>query len=197
MTALSTPRLTPQRADGNYGEVQLGVKASTTLYYGGLTCVDATGYAVPGATSATLKAVGMLGNTPGLLPGPSVSGGSVSGSVTVNVMLGVFKYDNDPLDPVTIADMMNGVYITDDATVCRTSATNTKSLAGIMVGLDDSTSNTGAGVWVYVGKTPISAVGSAGPTGSTGPTGPTGPATGATGPTGGTGPTGRTGPTGP
>lgn len=190
MTALQTPRYTPQRMTGDFlTQIPVPVKANATLYVGGIVCVDASGYAVPAAVSTTLRAVGVLQTTGGLgIPGPALLGGAVNGTVTAPVTSGAaFKVDNDPLDPISQADVMKSCYLTDNQTVCRTSGGSTKSVAGQVVGVDGPDDDGGAGVWVAFGKTPADLVGVAGPTGAVGPTGPTGPR-GPTGPQGATGP---------
>lgn len=186
MTALTGPRLTPQRMNGDFlTQIQVPVKANAVLFYGAIVCVDASGFAVPGSTSTTLRAIGVLQTSGGFgVPGPSIVGGSVNGSVIAPVTSGgAFKVDNDPLDPISQADIMKSCYITDDATVSRTSGGSTKSVAGQIVGIASAEAAGGPGVWVVFGKTPADLVGVAGPTGAVGPTGPTGPR-GATGPTG-------------
>jgi hypothetical protein len=189
MSALTTARRTAQRMGLYLVQIPGLVKANATLFFGGLVCVDATGYMVPGSTSATLNAVGVLASTGGFgIPGPSITG-AADGSTVVTVNQGTFFFANDPGDPISIADMMNACYITDDQTVCRTSAGSTKSVAGQIVGVDTVGQQNGPGVWVAVGQVPANLVGAVGPTGAVG-------ATGATGPTGPRGATGATGPTG-
>jgi hypothetical protein len=181
--ALSTGRLTPQRGGAPFpSSIPLGVKASATLYIGGIVCTDATGYAVPGSATTGLTCWGIFREQPGAVPSDRVAGGSTSGSQVINVARGEFKLDNSSGDPLAITDLGAAVYIEDDQTVCKTGTG--KSLAGTMTGLDASTDpQSGAGVWVMLGVPPQSLTGSAGPTGSTGPTGAKG-STGSTGPTG-------------
>jgi hypothetical protein len=168
--ALSTARVTQQRLDGSFNNlVVVGEKTSTTLYVGGIVCVDSTGYAVPGSSTTGLRVVGILGNQPALLPAPSYTNSGASGSVQLEVRQGTFKLNISSGDPVTVANMFNTVYIEDDQTICATGSG--KSAAGVMVGLDGAESPTGPGVWVTLGQLATTAVGSAGPTGPTGPTG--------------------------
>jgi hypothetical protein len=144
--ALTKPRLTPKRADGTYRIDQLGLKTSTTVFVGGLICVDSTGYAVPGATATGLHAIGILTNDqPDFLPGPSFTNSGASGSKTINVERGVFKLDNSGTDPVSVANNGAEISIEDDHTVCAT-ATG-KSIAGTQVGMDAD-----GGVWVAIGS---------------------------------------------
>jgi len=142
---LSKPRLTPKRADGTYRIDQLGLKGSTTVYIGGLICVDSSGYAVPGATATGLHAIGILTNDqPDFLPGSTIVNSGSNGAKTINVERGLWKLDNSGTDPVSVANNGTSIYIEDDHTVCAT-ATG-KSIAGAMVGIDAD-----GGVWVSVG----------------------------------------------
>lgn len=151
MAALTKARQTPQKLDGTFVTlVDGGVKTSTTLFVGGIVCADSTGYFVPASATTGLVAVGVLtSGQPFGIPGVSVTNSGASGALVVNVAPGVYKFDIDGSDPVTIANNMTTVYLTDDHTICAT-ATG-KSAAGQMVGIDDATSPTGAGVWVSIG----------------------------------------------
>ena len=147
--ALSSARVTPQRLDGDFNNlVSVGVKTSTTLYKGGIVCTDATGYAVPGATATTLRIIGILGDQPNLVPAPSYTNSGASGSLKLTVRQGTFKLANSGTDAVVQADVGLKCYIEDDQTVSHTSTG--KSIAGKVIGLDDSTSPTGPGVWVTI-----------------------------------------------
>lgn len=129
--ALSTARETRERAGDLY---VVGVAASTTIHQGALVCLNASGYAVPGATATTLTALGRA-------EGNAV-GGSVAGDVRVNVKRGCFLFKNKSDDLVTIADIGKDCYVVDDETVAKTSGTNTRSKAGIVHDVDS------IGVWV-------------------------------------------------
>ena len=142
---LSKPRLTLKRADGTYRIDQLGLKTSTTVYIGGLICVDSTGYAVPGATATGLHAIGILtSDQPDFLPGSTFVNSGASGTKTINVERGIFKLDNSGTDPVSVANNGTEIYIEDDHTVAATSTG--KSIAGTQVWFDSD------GVWVAVGS---------------------------------------------
>ena len=56
MSALTQDRNTSRR-DGN--QVEPPVAATTRIWGGSIVCINAGGYAVPGATATTLKAVGV------------------------------------------------------------------------------------------------------------------------------------------
>lgn len=133
--SLTADRDTPAR-DGR--DVGHPVKAATKIYAGGLTCLDANGWAVPGATATTLKAVGraeaQVDNS---------AGGN--GDLIVAVKRGVFRFKNSGTDPIARANIGNTAYIVDDETVSATNAGgNTQSPAGKIIDLD------AAGVWVEI-----------------------------------------------
>jgi len=101
---------------------------------GTLVVVDA-GYAAPGRTALNLRVVGRAEETVD-------NTGGANGAVSVLVRRGVFKFDNDPADAITQADLWADCFITDDQTVCRTNGSNTKSRAGRVVDIEPD------GVWV-------------------------------------------------
>jgi hypothetical protein len=172
--ALTTARNTPQQGVSSYiDSIYVPCAASQTFYTGALVATNASGYLVPGSTATTLTATGVIGAQPGKVLAPSYTSTSNAGETKLQVMVGTFKFNNSGSDPVVQADLNKVCYIEDDETVAHTGTG--KSIAGRVVGIDDSTSTTGAGVWVAIGVTPLGLVGSAGPTGATGPTGPTGP----------------------
>lgn len=112
--------------------------ADTKIFAGALVCLDASGNAVPGATSTTLKARGVaqeqVDNT----------GGS-AGDLSIESRRGVFQFANSAsTDQITRADIDSDCYIVDDQTVAKTSATNTRSVAGVIRDVDSN------GVWVEI-----------------------------------------------
>ncbi len=166
---LTSMRNTPQRLDPNFNNIVTEkMAAATTLFVGSLVCLNAAGYLVRGSTSATLKAVGVLGNQPFEIPGPSITNAGANGDKTAEVRVGVFLFDNDPNDPVGQDDWQNDCYITDDETVCGTSAGSTKSKAGRVIEVTEQ------GVWVAVGVPGVNVTGSQGAQGAQGPQGPQG-----------------------
>ncbi|WP_435609907.1 hypothetical protein [Pseudomonas knackmussii] len=114
------------------------VAADTLIFAGALVCLDASGNAVPGATSTTLKARGVaqeqVDNT-----------GGAAGDLSVESRRGVFQFANSTsTDQITRADIGSECYIVDDQTVAKTSATNTRSVAGVIRDVDSN------GVWVEI-----------------------------------------------
>lgn len=132
--ALTAESKRPQREGKNYS---YPVAASTTIYKGGLVCLNSSGYAVPGSASTTLVAVGRAEET--------VVNSGTAGSVNVEVLEGVFKFTNSSsTDAITIAEIGDAVYIVDDDVVAKTSNGGTRSVAGWCVDVESD------GVWVHV-----------------------------------------------
>jgi len=111
--------------------IPYSVAASTLIYAGALICINASGYAVPGSVSATLKAVGRaednIDNSAG-----------ADGELQVIARKGTFRFDN--AGDITIAHLETNVYINDDQTV--SSVSTGKSVAGKCIEVDAD------GVWV-------------------------------------------------
>jgi hypothetical protein len=133
MAAATQDRDTPRHGGAEFG---LPVKAGAKLFAGTIGCVDATGFAIKGSTSTTLKAVGIVqaqvDNTIGQ-----------NGDVTVTVRRGCFRLANSAsTDQITNADIGAQAYIVDDQTVAKTSGSSTRSVAGVVRLVD------AYGVWV-------------------------------------------------
>lgn len=130
---LTKDRNTPRRAADQFNDP---VAAGAKIYAGSLYCLNAAGYAVPGSTSATLKARGRAEETVD-------NTGGAAGAKSVPGLRGCFQYANSTTtDEITRADIGLQCYVVDDQTVAKTSATNTRSAAGVVRDLDS------AGVWV-------------------------------------------------
>lgn len=133
--ALTKDRNTPRR-DGK--QLNDPVAANVKIYAGSLVCLDASGNAVPGATSTTLKARGVaqeqIDNT-----------GGAAGDQRIETRRGLWQFANSAsADLIARADIGSPCYIVDDQTVAKTSATNTRSVAGTIRDVDS------AGVWVEI-----------------------------------------------
>lgn len=114
------------------------VAAAAKIFAGSLVCLDASGNAVPGTPSATLKARGVaqeqVDNT-----------GGAAGAKRIESRRGLFQFANSAsTDQITRAEIGTQCYIVDDQTVAKTSATNTRSVAGVVRDVDDG------GVWVEI-----------------------------------------------
>lgn len=130
---LAADRNTPEK-EGRI--IPVPVAANTKVFAGSIVAANATGFGVPGSTSATLTYIGraeqQVDNT-----------GGADGAVSVPVRRGVaFKFANSGADPVTQAGLGKVCYIVDDQTVAATNGTGTRSAAGTVIQLDPD------GVWV-------------------------------------------------
>ena len=133
MTALAADRQTPRRSAHQFS---LPCAAAVRHYAGSIVCLNASGLAVKGATSTTLKTVGVaqenVDNTNG-----------AAGDLQVPVERGCWRFANSAsTDQITLADYGSTCYVVDDQTVAKTNGTNTRIAAGIVRDVD------AAGVWV-------------------------------------------------
>lgn len=133
MSALTKDRNTLAR-DGK--DWVFPVAANAVIFAGAIVAINAGGYAVPGATATTLKAVGVaqeaVDNT-----------GGANGAISVKVRRGVFFFDRSNSEQYPErTDIGSDCYIIDDQTVGLTSGGGTRSIAGK---IRDAGS---AGVWV-------------------------------------------------
>lgn len=111
----------------------LPLKAGVTALPG-ILMMAVAGVARPGAASASAVALGRCE--------AFAEGGASDGEAKVQVRTGTFCWKNSATDPVTLADIGKPVFIEDDRTVAKTSATNTLSPAGTLFDVDAE------GVWV-------------------------------------------------
>lgn len=133
MTALTQDRNT-RRSDGN--QVAPPVAATTRIWGGAIVCVNAAGFAVPGATSTTLKAVGVSEHR-------ADNSAGVAGAIRVRCRKGPHRFANSAAaDAITLADVGSDCFIVDDQTVAKTNGSNTRSVAGKIFDVDAD------GVWV-------------------------------------------------
>jgi hypothetical protein len=136
MTVLAADRNTPQRGTESHVDP---VKAATTIYAGSLVCLDAAGWAVPGAAATTLVARGRAQS--------KVVNAGANGAETIETRSGCFRFANSAAgDAITRAEIGDNCYIVDDQTVAKTDGTGTRSIAGKIDDLDAQ------GVWVRIGQ---------------------------------------------
>lgn len=133
MTATTAERNTPCRAAA---ELSFPIAADTVVLKGTIVVLDTSGNAEPGATATGKKSVGVaresVDNT-----------GGAAGALDVPIARGCFRFFNSATtDEITDADYGADCYIVDNQTVAKTSGTNTRSVAGVVRGVD------AAGVWV-------------------------------------------------
>lgn len=139
MSALSAARDT-KKWGSSAGPVmtyfQPPAQTNKIFYPGAIVCLDqSTGYAIPGATSTTLKPLGRCAETE-TLDMTSIA----SGTNKVKVEPGVFKYVNG--DTIVDTDIGSVFYVGDDQTVYKGSGGSTRSIGGYIVEVDSD------GVWV-------------------------------------------------
>jgi hypothetical protein len=134
--ALTGDRRTPIRADKELHS--FGVKGATKIWAGALVVLNA-GFAVGGSTAIGLIAVGRaehyVDNSAG-----------ANGDLQIKVRAGIFQFANSAsTDLIAITEIGSDCYIVDDQTVAKTNGSNTRSVAGKVVGVDAQ------GVWVAIG----------------------------------------------
>lgn len=132
--ALAAPRNTPRREPGVESHP---VKGATKIYAGGLVCLDASGWAVPGAAATTLIAVGRAEET--------VDNTGANGAKNVETRRGTFQFKNSTSgDLITRAEIGDNCYVVDDETVAKTDGSSARSIAGKIRDVDAQ------GVWVEI-----------------------------------------------
>jgi hypothetical protein len=121
----------------NGEQVSHPMAAATLIYGGTIVCLNASGLAVRGAVSTTLKAVGVAETT------VDNSAGAAS---ALNVPIekdGWYRFNNSAAgDQIVLADVGNDCFIVDDNTVAKTNGTSTRSVAGVVRDVDTQ------GVWI-------------------------------------------------
>lgn len=134
MAATTTDRNTQQRVGGRR---VFPLAASTLIPFGVIACLNASGLLVNGATSTTLKAVGMSAAN---VDNSAGAASAKSGEVLTGVY-GPFA-NSASTDQITLADVGNDCYIVDNQTVAKTNGTSTRSVAGRIYDVDAN------GVWI-------------------------------------------------
>lgn len=135
MAALTEARIAPRRDAVTFNRLMAGTKK---VFEGALVCLNATGYATPGAVATTLVADGIALSTVDNTAG-------ADGDLSVEVAKGTYRFANSAsTDAITKAEIGDDCYIVDDQTVAKTSGTNTRSIAGKIVDVDAQ------GVWVKI-----------------------------------------------
>lgn len=166
MAALDKPRVTPQRYNTQFGNIQsIPVKTSTTIYVGAVVAVDSTGYALPAQAGTFMReVVGVLGNSAFGRPGPTVVGAAgtsqaPTGSVLAQIQLGEFHLDIDTSETPALnqGDVGKLVFAVDDHTVSRASSggSGPRLAAGILREVTNGSSPQGTGAWVGLGAPPV------------------------------------------
>lgn len=139
MAALAASRNTPKMGIYSVPDtLDLGIKASTICYQGGIAVNDA-GVAAPGRTATGLVTLGVFKSDYNNAAG-------AANKFRVEIQTGVFKFGNSSAgDLIVAADVGKVCYIVDDQTVAKTDGTGTRSIAGRVMRVDSD------GVFVGVG----------------------------------------------
>ena len=132
MTAMSQARQ-PVEMEGIWSDAPM--KGATTIFQGALTVAE-NGLAVPGKVAVGLIVLGVADRT--------VKNAGADGAEKVLTKRGTFKFFNHAADAILAWDVGKSAYIVDDQTVAKTSATNTRSVAGVIRDVDSN------GVWVEI-----------------------------------------------
>lgn len=114
--------------------------ANAVIYRGALVALNAAGNAIPATTVAGGAAV-----VRGVAVGGKTNAGGAIGAERIETLRGVFRFKNSAAaDAITKAEIGDTVFVVDDETVAKTSATNARIAAGICRDVD------AAGVWVEI-----------------------------------------------
>lgn len=133
--ATAGPR--PMKDAGNLVYAEYLMKASVTIYHGGLVMLGTDGYAIPAADTANCKVVGVADET---VTSTSAADGTYSVRVLSNAR---FKFTSSS---TVIGDFDAPLmYVVDDNTVDETSPANSVK-AGLMVAPYISTT----AVWLHI-----------------------------------------------
>lgn len=135
MTALNGPRRINE-TDGVYSDVP--VKAGVTIFQGAIVAME-NNLAVPGKTATGLTVLGFARETIDNTNG-------ADGEVNVPVKRGTISLANLATDLIASGSEGQDCYLVDDQTVAATSDTNTRSVAGTIIQVENG------GVFVRLGS---------------------------------------------
>jgi hypothetical protein len=133
MTATAEGRMTKRRDSRQF---TFPVAAATKIPVGVIAAISAAGVLVNAAAVAAHKVVGVAefeaDNSTG-----------IDGAIKGQVRKGTFQFFNSAAaDLITLTSVGDSAYVVDNQTVAKTSATNTRPVAGKIVDVDAD------GVWV-------------------------------------------------
>ena len=137
MSALAAARSTLKRGEEPVNNfLGLPAAAAVTLFAGALAAVDNAGNARPARVSTTDRIIGRVRSTVD-------NSGGAAGDLSAEIEQGVFRWENSAgADEIAADDIGKPCYAVDDQTVALTDGTATRTVAGIIVGVDST------GVWV-------------------------------------------------
>ena len=112
MSALTQARDTREIAAGGIRYTrEFTVASGSTVYAGGITAINTSGYAVPATSAGAITVVGRAENT-------------ASGGETVRTRSGMFLYNPVSSGAIAVTDLNKKCYIADDQTVTLTSGSS-------------------------------------------------------------------------
>ena len=134
MPAATEGRMTKRR-DGR--KMSLPVAANTKLLIGCMVALNTTGVAVHASAIATLKVQGVAETE-------ADNTGGVASAIQVQIdRQGWFLFANSAgADQIALTDVGSNCFAVDNQTVAKTSATNTRSVAGVIRDVEAE------GVWI-------------------------------------------------
>ena len=133
MSATSAERLTQKRATGKLLGIPLAVQKALV---GTIAVLNNAGFAEMGTTATTKKALGVFAETVD-------NSGGAAGDLKASIDRGVFKFANSTAgDAIALTDYGANCYVVDNQTVAKTDGSGTRSIAGVIRGVDPD------GVWV-------------------------------------------------
>jgi hypothetical protein len=118
-----------------------GVAADTVIQAGELVSLNAAGTAIPAADTASTRVIGRAEED------ADNTGGSAS-AIKVLVKRGIFRFDNDPTNPVTIASIGLVCYVKTSTSVAVAAGPTNDIKAGLVMAVDAD------GVWVDTAMAP-------------------------------------------
>lgn len=134
MTALTADRNTPRLE----GDRRQGAMDAVKIFAGAIVMRNAAGYLTKGQTALALFGAGMA------LQQVDNSTGS-AGDKTIEYRPGIYRLANSSAgDAIAATEIGKLCYVVDDQTVAKTHGSNTRSIAGIVRGVDT------IGVWVEI-----------------------------------------------
>lgn len=137
MAALTAERSVPRKGVGDSPQVKMltvPLKAGQKCFKGGIVAINtANGY---GYSGTGLQATGMV--TVGIASKTVDNTSGADGALSVDVERGMFPFAILGADTFGQAFAGQAVYVEDDQTVRKTSATSTRSAAGMFWGLDEN-----------------------------------------------------------
>lgn len=143
-TERKTPKLGQDTVPASPTNTGVPMEASTKIYAGGLTAINAAGNAISAGTAGAILVNGVAEQT------VDNSTGS-AGAVVIVPRQGVFFFNNSAGgDAITNANAGQPCYVVDDNTVALTSLGGSRLIAGEIYAVD-AAGQAPAGVWVQVG----------------------------------------------